>query len=176
MRAFIGCPLTDRDRARLGTWRDLHLDPGWRPVPLPDLHLTLCFLGAQSAPALETLADRLRELDRLPGSRARGVVVQPFPAPEARLLALELAPDPALLDLHLAVAALATGLGLNCAERAFRPHVTLARGQGGRRAWPLAIELCFEQLCVFGSTDTPAGVAHPVLCRVPLDAAGTARR
>ncbi|MFZ5654154.1 MAG: RNA 2',3'-cyclic phosphodiesterase [Pseudomonadota bacterium] len=168
MRAFIGCPLTERDRTRLDAWRNTHLAPPWRLVPLPNLHLTLCFLGAQPPPVLTALGGRLCELERLPAGRARGIAVQPFPVPEARLLALELAPDPALSNLQQAAAALATALGLCCEDRAFRPHITLARGRGARRSWPVELELTFDTLGLFGSLATPAGPSYPLLSRVSL--------
>lgn len=149
-----------------------HLGAGWRPTRAQNLHLTLCFLGEQTAPTLAALAARLHALDPLPVARGRGTRVLPFPGPAAPLLALELIPDADLLALHARVTDAATGLGPGADPRRFRPHITLARGSGAHGSQALAVELTFTRLCLFASQSGSQGVIYRALnCRPLGDAA-----
>lgn len=168
MRAFIGCPLADADAKLLSAWMHAHLGAGWRPTLMSNLHLTLCFLGEQTAAALAALTAGLHALGPLPEARGRGTRVLPFPEPVAPLLALELTPDAGLLALHARVTEVATGLGLAADPGPFRPHVTLARGRGSYPSQALAVELGFTRLCLFESRSGPQGVTYQPLHSWPL--------
>lgn len=162
MRAFIGCPLSERERRAIGAWLDAHLQPGWRPVPLVNLHLTLQFLGDQPEELLMVLAHRLRTAMLPAACRSRGGRVQPFPAGDAPLLALELAATDDLAALHIAIAATSASLGLPCDSRPFRPHITLARGRGEAPDTPWDLELGFPEVCIYHSIHGPGGTRHYV--------------
>lgn len=124
LRLFIALWPTPAVRAALAARRD---GVGWpaRAAPVLDdrLHLTLHFLGAV---AIERLTDLVPTL-AVPwpgcaialGDAARwpyGLVVLPVQRPPA-----------ALLELHKGLGDRLAGLGLPVEQRAFRPHVTLAR-------------------------------------------------
>gem|GEM_PF-2482223 len=172
MRAFIGCPLTKSDRDVLCAWMHAHLGAGWRPIRAQNLHLTLYFLGEQTAPALAALAASLHALGPLPEARGRGTRVRPFPGPAAPLLALELIPDRGLLALHARVTDAVTSVEPSTESRRFRPHITLARGNGAYGSQALAAEFTFTRLCLFASQPGPQGVTYRALnCRPLGDAA-----
>ena len=107
--------------------------PG-RRVPPQQIHLTLHFLGSVPRQRLPALVEGLR------------VPFAPFDLalrrcerwPRGRLVALPDEPPPALADLHAALGAALQHLGLPVEQRAFRPHVTLARRYDGPVPAPLA--------------------------------------
>ncbi|MFO1271571.1 MAG: RNA 2',3'-cyclic phosphodiesterase [Rubrivivax sp.] len=115
-------------RHALAAWRDRWTwPPGAAVVPDDRLHLTLHFIGPVPR-------------SRLPAVQATlGLAFERFeiefglPALWPRGLALlePLAPPPALLSLHAALAERLHALALPVEERRFRPHVTLARNAAG---------------------------------------------
>lgn len=124
LRLFIALWPTPAVRAALAARRD---SVGWptgaAPVADERLHVTLHFLGAVAIERLTELVPALA----VPwsgctialGDPARwphGLVVLPVPRPPAPLR-----------ELHAKLADRLTGLGLPVEQRAFRPHVTLAR-------------------------------------------------
>jgi 2'-5' RNA ligase len=99
---------------------------GGRTVADPDLHMTLCFLGAVG----ETILPELRE-------RVAALLMPPFELEfeaieywsRSRVLAATSATvPPAAVELARALHAQARALGLRTDERPLRPHVTLLRG------------------------------------------------
>ena len=162
MRAFIGCPLSDRERRAIGAWLDVRPLPGWRRVPLANLHLTLQFLGDQPEELLMLLARRLRTAILPAACSSRGGRVRPFPAGDAPLLALELAATDQLVALHTAIGAMSASLGLPSDSRPFRPHITLARGRGDAPDTTCDIELDFQEVCVYHSIHRPGGTRQYV--------------
>lgn len=160
MRAFIGCPLSESERRAIGAWLAAHLPPGWRPVPLANLHMTLQFLGDQPEELLALLSHRLRTTKLPTACRSRGGLVRPFPAGAAPLLALELAATDALVALHTAIAAMSASLGLPCDSHPFRPHITLARGRGDAPDARCDLELDFRELCLYDSIHDSDGTRH----------------
>ncbi|MDB5909449.1 MAG: 2-5 ligase [Massilia sp.] len=126
-RVFIALWPDPAARALLSEWRDGHAWPAAAsPVRTGQLHVTLHFLG-------NIPRERLPEL-------AQGVAV-PFAPFELGLGHSELwhggiavlAPDVVperLLALHGALGEALERLGLPLEQRAYRPHVTLARGAG----------------------------------------------
>lgn len=123
LRLFFALPCPPPLAAAICAWR-AHELPGGKPVDARNLHLTLAFLGSQPAsrlaPLLE-LATRVRgercalRLDRLGHWRGGLLHLAPSQVPEA-LEALQ-------RQLHGQL--LAAGFELE--QRAFRPHLTLAR-------------------------------------------------
>lgn len=105
-----------------------------RRVPPQQIHLTLHFLGAVPRQQLPTLVEGLR------------VPFVPFDLalrrcerwPRGTLVVLPDEPPPALADLHAALGAALRRLGLPVEQRAFRPHLTLARRYDGPVPAPLA--------------------------------------
>ncbi len=105
-----------------------------RMLPPQQIHLTLHFLGSVPRQRLPALVEDLR------------VPFAPFDLalrrcerwPRGTLVALPDEPPPALADLHAALGAALQHLGLPVEQRAFRPHVTLARRYDGPVPAPLA--------------------------------------
>lgn len=150
-------------RAALAGWRDHWTWPaGAVPTPTANLHLTLHFLGpvavdrlpqleaALALPA-EPFALEFGRAELWPGGTA---VVCPLAAPEP------------MLRLREALAVVLRRLALPVEERAFRPHVTLARkarhaavpADGPALAWRVANGFALVQ-------SLPAGQDYRVLRR-----------
>jgi 2'-5' RNA ligase len=114
-------------REQLRAWRDLWDWPrGASPVHTDKLHLTLHFLGNQPGESLPGLLDGLA-VPVTPFRLRLGVaelwhngiaVLSPSSVPQE------------LLDLHAALSGALPGVGLQPEERAYRPHVTMARRAG----------------------------------------------
>jgi 2'-5' RNA ligase len=115
-------------RHQLREWRDLWTWPrGAGPVHTDKLHVTLHFLGNQPSETLPALLDGLAvpftpfrlQLDVAELWHSGIAVLSPS------------APPPELLGLHAALSSALPGLGLQPEERAYRPHVTMARRARG---------------------------------------------
>jgi 2'-5' RNA ligase len=122
MRAFVALPLPD-DTADL-----LHRRAQGAGVGrVPDtLHLTLAFLGEQPEAALAALAGEL-DLIVAPAPRLDWDAPEFLGGDRARVLALMVRPDPALMHLHARVRTAIRAAGLALPPDRFRPHVTLIR-------------------------------------------------
>jgi 2'-5' RNA ligase len=136
MRLFIGIPLSDTVVAELAllTAR-LQSKAGSLRWTVPESwHITLQFLGNTSAEKLDCLVARLGEL-RFP----------PFPVRLDELGIFErsgvffasVAVTPELVSLQQRVTAATSLCGFVPENRAFRPHITLARAKGPDHARPL---------------------------------------
>lgn len=125
-RLFFALWPDDRARDALGARaREIAGRCGGRPVPAPNLHLTLVFLGEVDPArigALRRAADGVAGrtfdlgLDCIGGFRRAGVAWAGCRRPPAQLLALQ-----AELDRRIREG------GFSPDERAFAPHLTLAR-------------------------------------------------
>jgi 2'-5' RNA ligase len=115
-----------------------------RALAPPDLHVTLCFLGAVGEAQLEPLCARAGQIE---ASSFELAFERLEFWREARILAASVARvPPAGLALAQALATAARQLGLAPDLNAWRPHLTLVRGASAQR---LPAE--------------PAGDARPVL-------------
>lgn len=124
MRCFIGIPVT-------GTLADqcvtLSHSMG-RATPMANLHMTLAFLGEQSAPALSQLHDPLNELvGESPPFQQLLNRCEPFPREHGPFMALTGAATLALKQLHHDLGLCLQEYGFPQEERQFRPHITLAK-------------------------------------------------
>ena len=124
MRAFVSLDLPEPVRAPLG--RMIGGLKAGRPVPLENLHITLCFLGDQPEEALEELHNALEPL-RLTAPELRFGGIDWFGPGKARTLAALVEPVPELVRLQQEVARQARKQGMPPERRPFRPHVTLVR-------------------------------------------------
>ncbi len=162
LRLFFGLPLPHRQATALDAWRNEQGLDG-RLVARRNLHLTLAFLGSQPAERLEEL-QRLAEQvqgqsfelrpDRLEVNR-HGLAVLGFSRP----------PQP-LIRLADDLQGVLRRAGYTLEERAFWPHLTLARqcrkhpppGGCPDLAWTA------ERFVLFHSTsDEQGSVYHPLL-------------
>lgn len=127
-RLFIALWPDDALRRALRDWREACSGGvGAKPVALDRLHLTLHFLGQVPGDRIPKLRHALcvpfrpfelgfSHCQRWPGGL---LVVSPDTVPAA------------MTDLHAALGVALQGLGLPTESRAFRPHITLARGHAG---------------------------------------------
>jgi 2'-5' RNA ligase len=147
-RCFVAAPIDDDLRAAL--WRSIG---SWRPRPdLASLrwtdpatwHVTLAFLGAvepDDVPGLEAMLAAVAERHPAAAVFETGGVGA-FPQPEAARVAWYGVHDPAGMMERLATDVGKT-LGVD-EERAFHPHLTLARAAGrpvDLRAWMAEAEV-----------------------------------
>ena len=174
MRAFVAVVPPDTARAELAAavtpLRSAHPELRWTPAA--QWHLTLVFLGEVDEGALPELSERLgraahrhapmalalggagRFGDRVLWTRVRE---QPTPA------------GAGLRRLAAAVTAAARRCGLGLEDRAYRPHLTIARSRGGTDLRPLV-----AQLSGFAGTPWAADALHLVRSRLGAGPGGTA--
>ncbi len=139
-----------------------------RSISADHLHLTLAFLGDVPAPAmpmLQAVGDAMPRIgatlvfDTLGAWRASGVA----------WVAPAVVPQP-ITDLHAALAAGLARAGFALEERAFRPHITLARRcvqpQPRTRCEPLRWRA--DRLCLIGSELQPQGPVYREIANWPL--------
>ncbi|TKD46710.1 RNA 2',3'-cyclic phosphodiesterase [Azotobacter chroococcum] len=166
LRLFFGLPLPHRQAAAIDVWRNgLALDG--RLVARHNLHLTLAFLGSQPV-------ERLGELQRLAG-QVRG---QGF---ELRLDRLEVSrhglvslgtsqPPEALLQLAGELNDTLRAAGYSLEERAFWPHLTLARQCRKHPVLDSPPDFVWtaERFVLFHSTSDEQGTLYHPLFHWPL--------
>jgi len=137
MRIFIGIDLDDEIRTRIARFLDgvSGFAPEARWVRPESLHITLKFIGEQKAEQVTAITERLRQVQgggfdiRLSGHGF-------FPTAKApRVFWIGIHAGPELAELAGRIDAAVAELGIPREERAFSPHLTLARA-GGRSGDP----------------------------------------
>lgn len=190
-RLFVALDLPDQVRAGIAAWQRANARPAeagnWRPVPAPNLHLTLAFLGAQPATGVSGLAELLGALELAPLPARLLADPVPLPRRHPRLIALEVASEPAVA-LQAALAAELHGAGLlKPGGRAFWPHITTfrrspaaarraSRGariapfgeEGGRRGHAFG----FVRVALYRSENRPEGSSYSRLAARDLPRPG----
>jgi 2'-5' RNA ligase len=128
VRLFLGLPVPDALIPPLLSVQQAV--PLGRAVGEDDLHLTLVFLGDVDS---GTAVDLHEDLDgrRLPRPLLAFDGMATYGGDRAKLLAMDIRPDPALAELHAICARAARGAGIALERRRFRPHVTLLRFGSG---------------------------------------------
>ena len=141
LRLFIAVdPPQDIRRQAAALQSGVALGHSVRWVPVDQLHLTLKFLGdveeasgAEIAKSLELVREKdfaleLAGVGRFPPARPKPLRRGEGPPRRApRVLWIGLNPQPRLLALHDAIELRLEGLGIEREEKAFSPHLTLAR-------------------------------------------------
>jgi RNA 2',3'-cyclic 3'-phosphodiesterase len=164
VRLFVAADLPAPARAALAAWRDEVVTPALRPVRDTSLHLTLVFLGSRpdaDGPSAALVAGPARGL-RLGGARW-------LPRRRPSVLAADVE-DPAG-ELAVLQARLARALGVG-EDRAFLPHVTVARVRRGERVRPAQLPppepVAFdaETVTLYASTPAPGGSRYDVVRRL----------
>ena len=137
MRIFIGIDLDDEIRGKIARFLEgvSGFAPEARWVRPESLHITLKFIGEQTPEQVEAITQRLRQVQssafdiRLAGFGF-------FPTAKApRVFWIGIHAGPALAELAAQIDAAISELGIPREERAFSPHLTLARA-GGRSGDP----------------------------------------
>ena len=176
IRAFLAFDLPDTIRSALAVQQFLLPLP--RREPLPNLHLTLTFLGEVPEDVLETLHhDLLRLHAPAPEIRLYGFGL--FGGDRARLAYAAVQPDPALMALQSRLDSLARHAGCPVEARRYTPHITLGRFPPPKGAEAMRLERALAEtplqaafrpteITLFRSQRSHAGSVYEVLAVYPL--------
>jgi len=133
MRIFIALDIDDAIRERIARFMEgvQEFAPDARWVKPESLHVTLKFIGEQPEPALEQIRLGLGTVSAASADiQFRGYGFFPT-AKSARVFWLGMEAGPQLPSLAAAIDNQTAAHGIPMEERAFSPHLTLARGAGG---------------------------------------------
>jgi RNA 2',3'-cyclic 3'-phosphodiesterase len=182
MRAFLALPIPDAlRRAARDAFEERGIARlGWRFVREEGVHLTLRFLGEVDPARAAHLDAAWREAAASTGPlplRVAGAGVFPNPRrPRAAWVGVvDLSPGRALAGLASRVERAARAEGFAPEQRAFAPHVTLARARDGARTIPSLERLgvlgdfVAEHLVLYRSDLAPGGARYREVARFALD-------
>jgi 2'-5' RNA ligase len=133
MRLFLALDIDDPICERITRFVDgvRNFFPDARWVKAESLHVTLKFIGEQPDNAVEKIKRALKDISAAPTEitfRGYGF----FPTPKsARVFWIGMEPGPQLVQLAAAIDERMANLGIKKEDRAFSPHLTLARAAGG---------------------------------------------
>jgi len=133
MRLFIAFDIDDDIRERIARFAEgvQGFAPDARWVKPESLHITLKFIGEQPEPSVEQIRLGLRSVTASTTEiHFRGYGFFPT-AKSARVFWIGLEAGPQLALLASAIDKTVAALGIPKEERAFSPHLTLARGADG---------------------------------------------
>jgi len=133
MRLFIALDIDEAIRERIARFMDgvRGFAPDVRWVHPESLHLTLKFIGEQPEPAVEQIKQELGMIQSQPAQiQFRGYGFFPT-AKSPRVFWVGMEAGPQLAALASAVDNGMASVGIPKEDRAFSPHLTLARGAGG---------------------------------------------
>ncbi|WP_095588793.1 RNA 2',3'-cyclic phosphodiesterase [Actibacterium ureilyticum] len=175
-RAFVGIDIPEHIITVLQPVQDRL--PMGRIVPPENLHLTLCFLGDVSDPALEAVHERLSALHQ-PGVDITLSGLDWIGGAHPRAIVAGVVPHDGLTALHRAVLGACHGAGVVVERRRFVPHVTLARLGKARASAALNDVVLSHRLTPFGafrahgftlyqSDLRPEGAVYTPLASYPL--------
>ncbi len=137
MRVFIGIDLDPEVRARISRFLDgvQGFAPDARWVRPESLHVTLKFIGEQKPEQVESIADRLRQVEAS-AFEIRSGGYGFFPTAKApRVFWIGIHAAPQLAELAGSIDMATAELGIPREDRPYSPHLTLARA-GGRSGSP----------------------------------------
>jgi 2'-5' RNA ligase len=133
MRLFLALDIPDPIRDRIARFVDgvSGFAPDARWAKPESLHVTLKFIGEQPESTVEQIKRALSMIESpAPEIHFRGYGFFPT-AKSARVFWIGMEATPQLTELAVAVDEKMPALGIPKEDRAFSPHLTLARGAGG---------------------------------------------
>jgi 2'-5' RNA ligase len=136
MRLFIALDIDDAIRERIARFVEgvQGFAPDARWTKPESMHITLKFIGEQPEPAVEQIKLALRSVNASATEiHFRGFGFFPT-AKSARVFWVGMEAKPQLAPLASAIDEKIAALGVAKEDRAFSPHLTLARGSGGSGA------------------------------------------
>jgi RNA 2',3'-cyclic 3'-phosphodiesterase len=136
VRLFIALDIDDEIRQRIGRFVDgvSGFAPDARWVRLESVHITLKFIGEQPPEMVTALQDKLNEVSVSPFQLAFAGFGF-FPTPKSpRVFWIGIQAGPEVQKLAAAVDGITAQLGIPKEDRAFSPHLTLARKSGASGA------------------------------------------
>jgi RNA 2',3'-cyclic 3'-phosphodiesterase len=134
MRLFIALDIDDAIRERITRFVDgvRNFAPDARWVKPESLHVTLKFVGEQPEDALDAIRQAMAEV-KVPAAEIHFRGYGFFPTVSAaRVFWIGMESRPQLQALAAAIDDKMPALGIAKEDRAFSPHLTLARGPGSR--------------------------------------------
>lgn len=133
MRLFLALDIDDPIRERITRFVDgvRNFSPDARWVKAESLHVTLKFIGEQPDDAVEKIKQALKDVSAVATEiQFRGYGF--FPTPKsARVFWIGMESGPQLAQFAAAIDERMAKLGIKKEDRAFSPHLTLARAPGG---------------------------------------------
>ncbi|MGH8034452.1 MAG: RNA 2',3'-cyclic phosphodiesterase [Lysobacterales bacterium] len=164
MRLFIGAPIPPGEAFSAATRNLERIVPGAQAVPVGSWHVTLRFFGEVDDWREAAMAMQMALGSLVPVS-ARVCGVGAFPNPHRARIAWAAVDAPGLIEVEQRIRQATAGIGNPPDQRAFAPHVTLARlsHPGNLESWTEAQQdtLFFEgelaQIVLFRS-DLTGGV------------------
>lgn len=138
-RVFVAVGLSDDHRHALAAYLDEVLEPlPGKPVPPPNWHLTIRYLGDIVEVAYDRFLNALDEVEKPAPFRMSFSGLGAFPKPtKATVLWLGIGRgEEDLVALAQAAERAAVAVGLAAEDRPFQAHLTLARIQPPRNVWP----------------------------------------
>lgn len=137
MRIFIGIDLDQEIRSKIVRFLEgvSGFAPEARWVHPESLHITLKFIGEQKPEQVAAIGQRLRQIESF-ACEIHVAGTGFFPTAKApRVFWIGIHAGPALAELAKKIDTTVGELGIPCEERAFSPHLTLARaGAHGQRS------------------------------------------
>lgn len=133
MRLFVALDIDDGIRERISRFVEgvRNFSPDARWVKEESLHITLKFIGEQDEEKVEAIQESLARISaRAPEIHFRGYGFFPNPK-SARVFWVGMKAGAELGALATAIDEKMPALGISKEERAFSPHLTLARISGG---------------------------------------------
>jgi 2'-5' RNA ligase len=186
MRAFLAVDAEPKTLAIEASRRLKQLRPlvNARWTSPDQMHVTVKFLGSTTEDQAAVLSDLVRACAQNERSMDAEVIgLTAFPSPtRARVIVLELS-SPRLSALATEIERACTTLSFPVEDRAFRPHLTLARLREpmDARAWlekagAFRGIVQLDRLALYRSDTTPQGARYTPLCEARFSgAAGGAR-
>jgi len=132
MRLFIALDIDDEIRQRVGRFLEgvSGFSPEARWVRLESMHITLKFIGEKPAEVMSSLQEKLQDV-KVPAFQLTFAGTGFFPTPRsARVFWIGIQADSQLQSLAAAIDEATAPLGIPREDRAFSPHLTLARKSG----------------------------------------------
>jgi len=172
MRIFIGIDLDPDVRARISRFLEgvesFASEARW--VRPESLHITLKFIGEQTPEQVASIIERLRRVEGI-AFEIRSAGYGFFPTAKApRVFWIGIHAGSQLSELASKIDAATAELGIPREDRAFSPHLTLARAGGGRKSgsqkWRkgdgpnVAFALLEKRLSAMGELDFGTMTAH----------------
>lgn len=170
MRLFIALDIDEAIRERIARFvegvRNFAPDARW--VKPESLHVTLKFIGEQPEAKVDSVQTALKAVSAIaPAIQFRDYGFFPNPK-SARVFWVGMASGPELPALAAAIDETMPALGIDKEERAFTPHLTLARA-GGRSGSPhrrkedrpnRVFQILQNRLATLSTTDFGSMTAH----------------
>ena len=179
VRAFFGLPLPEEHREALGRYiaQSVAIAPDFRWVPPQNLHLTVRFIGGVDRGLVEGIVDRLAESHLASFGLALGEIGTFKRGRLVRVAWLGLTSGvEAAQSLAAQVDVECVRAGLDSEQRAFRPHLTLARARARIGAAlpslpdaPVLSPWKADELVLYQSHLSPKGSVYEPLRRLRLD-------